>query len=209
MPASDLQRRVGTRAVREPGSGHPGGGVRRIEWAPRRRWGPPRRIGGTVHSRQRSLQRCRPARSPTMPRSRPSSARVRPAEQPQSPFSAPARRRPLSRVPWDVVAVVSAGGVAGALARFAIASAWPHSAAGFPWATFVINVTGCLLIGVLMVAVTDVWPSRRLVRPFLGTGVLGGYTTFSTAIVETQHLLDRQAAAVAFGYLAGTAIAAL
>ena len=114
-----------------------------------------------------------------------------------------------SSIPWDIVGVVSAGGVIGALSRFAIASAWPHTATGFPWATFAVNVTGCLLIGVLMVAVNEVWPSRRLLRPFLGTGVLGGFTTFSTDMVDPQHLLDRQAVGTAFAYLAGTAVAAL
>lgn len=112
-------------------------------------------------------------------------------------------------IPWDIVAVVSAGGVIGALARFAIASGFPSAPTGFPWAIFIINVTGCLLIGVLMVCVTDLWPSQRLLRPFLGTGVLGGYTTFSTAMVDTQHLLDRQALGTAFAYVAGTAVAAL
>jgi CrcB protein len=47
-----------------------------------------------------------------------------------------------------------------------------------------INVTGCLLIGVLMVLIAHRWPHQRLVRPFWGVGVLGGYTTFSTASVD-------------------------
>lgn len=146
-----------------------------------------------------------------MARSRPPTASTRPArQQPASPFPPRVRRAPASHVPWDVVAMVSAGGVIGALARYAITSAWPaRPASGFPWAIFTINATGCLLIGVLMVCVTDLWPSRRLLRPFLGTGVLGGYTTFSTAIVDTQHLLDQHAPGTAFAYLAGTAVAAL
>jgi CrcB protein len=112
-------------------------------------------------------------------------------------------------ISWDVVGAVSAGGALGALVRFAIATAWPHPSMGFPWATFTINVSGCFLIGLLMVTVADVWPSRRLLRPFLGTGVLGGYTTFSTAIVDSQHLLDQRAVGTAFAYLAGTVVAAL
>jgi len=60
-----------------------------------------------------------------------------------------------------------------------------------------------------MVLVTDVWPSRRLLRPFLGTGLLGGYTTFSTYIVDIQHLLEASAARTALAYLAGTVLAAL
>jgi CrcB protein len=76
-------------------------------------------------------------------------------------------------------------------------------------ATFVTNVTGCLLIGVLMVLMTEVWAAHRLIRPFLGVGVLGGFTTFSTYIVEAQHALDAGAARLALVYLAGTLAAAL
>jgi CrcB protein len=60
-----------------------------------------------------------------------------------------------------------------------------------------------------MVLVTDVWPTQRLVRPFLGTGVLGGYTTFSTYILDTQQLLAAGAARTALVYLAGTLLGAL
>jgi CrcB protein len=70
-------------------------------------------------------------------------------------------------------------------------------------------VVGCLLIGILMVLVNEVWPERRLVRPFLGVGVLGGFTTFSTYIVDIQRLTDRHASGVAMLYLAGTLIAAI
>ena len=43
-----------------------------------------------------------------------------------------------------------------------------------------VNTSGCLLIGVLMVLIVEARQGHRLVRPFLGVGVLGGYTTFST-----------------------------
>jgi CrcB protein len=87
---------------------------------------------------------------------------------------------------------VAAGGVLGALTRFAVAEAWP----GTPWATWVVNVSGCFLIGVLYTLV-----DRRLPRLFLGTGVLGGYTTFSTATVQIFE--------AGLGYLAATLIGAL
>ncbi|MEN3307338.1 MAG: fluoride exporter [Micromonosporaceae bacterium] len=116
--------------------------------------------------------------------------------------------RPPGR-PWTVLAVVSAGGALGSLARYGVGQAFPSRAAGFPWATFTVNVTGCLLIGALMVVVTDVWGGRRLVRPFLGVGVLGGYTTFSTYVVDVQRLVDRGAAGTGLLYLAGTLLAAL
>lgn len=118
-------------------------------------------------------------------------------------------RRSRAGVEWPALAVISAGGVAGALGRYGLTEAFPHAAEGFAWATFGINVSGCLLIGVLMVLVSDVWPTRRLLRPFLGTGVLGGYTTFSTYIVDIQQLLAAGAARTALTYLAGTLLTAL
>ena len=108
-----------------------------------------------------------------------------------------------------VLGAIAAGGMLGALARAGVAAAWPHPASGFAWSTFVINVSGCLLIGVLMVIVTEVLPHRRLVRPFLGVGVLGGYTTFSTYIVDIHKATTAGAPWVALAYLASTLIAAL
>jgi CrcB protein len=67
------------------------------------------------------------------------------------------------------------------------------------------NVTGAFALGVLMVFVLDVWPSHRYLRPFLGVGVLGGYTTFSTYMLDTRGLLadghDLSAVAYLFGSL--------
>jgi CrcB protein len=124
-----------------------------------------------------------------------------------SPFAA--GRGSRAGVPWPVLGAIAAGGAAGALARYGLGSAMPSGATGFPWTTFIINVSGCLLIGVLMVLVGDVWPGRRLLRPFLGTGLLGGYTTFSTYVVDAQHLILRGATGTAVAYLAGTLPAAL
>jgi fluoride exporter len=121
----------------------------------------------------------------------------------------PADKSELKPSPGPVLGAISAGGVLGALARDGLATAWPHAASGFAWSTFVINVTGCLLIGVLMVIVTEVLPHRRLVRPFLGVGVLGGYTTFSTYIVDIHKAAAAGAPWVALAYLASTLIAAI
>lgn len=117
-----------------------------------------------------------------------------------------AARRPI---PWPVLAAVSAGGVVGALARYGISVAWPHRADGFPWSTWVINVSGCLLIGVLMILNAELWTGRRLVRPFLGVGVLGGYTTFSTSVVDVQQAAAHGAAGVAVWYLGATLVGAM
>lgn len=109
----------------------------------------------------------------------------------------------------SVLGVIAAGGSLGALARYALATAWPHQPGHFPWATFATNVSGCFLIGVLMVLITEVRPAHRLVRPFLGVGVLGGYTTFSSYAGDVQQLVAAGAARTALVYLASTMVAAL
>jgi CrcB protein len=108
-----------------------------------------------------------------------------------------------------ILAVISLGGVLGALARFGLTVAFPPGPGEFPWATFATNVSGCLLIGVLMVLVGEVWAGRRLIRPFLGVGVLGGFTTFSTYVVDVRGLVAAGAPVVAAVYLAGTVVAAM
>lgn len=104
--------------------------------------------------------------------------------------------------PARVAAVVSAGGVIGALARYGIGLAWPHRADQFDWATFAINVSGCFVIGVLMTATSG----HPLLRPFLGTGVLGGFTTFSTYVLEIITLGPTW---IAVTYALSTVVAAL
>ncbi|MER5427678.1 fluoride efflux transporter CrcB [Streptomyces sp. NPDC002588] len=120
---------------------------------------------------------------------------------------APRRNAGTSQVP--VVAVVAAGGAIGAVARYAASLWWPTEAGGFPWTTFWVNVVGCAVIGVFLVLVTEVRTTHRLVRPFFGTGVLGGFTTFSTYAVDIQRLADAGRAGTALAYLAATLCAAL
>ncbi|MGI5201746.1 fluoride efflux transporter FluC [Spirillospora sp. CA-108201] len=121
----------------------------------------------------------------------------------------PRQRSELREGPWGVLAAIAAGGAVGALARHGLGNAFPHRAGEFPWAVFWVNVSGCLLIGVLMVLITETWRAHRLVRPFLGVGVLGGYTTFSTYVVDIQELVNHGAPLVGLAYLAGTLAAAL
>ena len=70
-----------------------------------------------------------------------------------------------------------------------------------PWATLIVNATGCLLIGVLMVVLLELTAQYRLHRPFLGIGVVGGFTTFSAYAVEVQVLLADGRAVAALAYL--------
>jgi len=108
-----------------------------------------------------------------------------------------------------LLAAISGGGVLGALARYGLQTAFPHKAAQFGWATLAINVSGCLLIGIIAVLIAGAPGTHRLVRPFLVTGVLGGYTTFSTYVVDIQHALLAGAPRTALLYGAATLIGSL
>ncbi|MEU2668882.1 CrcB family protein [Streptomyces sp. NPDC007164] len=109
----------------------------------------------------------------------------------------------------SVVAVVALGGAIGATARYGAALLWPTAPGGFPWTTLVVNAVGCAVIGVFMVVISEAWTAHRLVRPFFGTGVLGGFTTFSTYAVDIQRLLDGGRVRAGLGYLGLTLFAAL
>ena len=108
-----------------------------------------------------------------------------------------------------VLATIALGGSLGGMARYGLELAFPAQPGRVPWATFTANVMGCLLIGVLMVLITEVWSPHRLVRPFLGVGLLGGFTTFSTYAVEVRALLVPGSAPLALGYLTGTLLSCL
>lgn len=113
------------------------------------------------------------------------------------------------RVPVEVVATVAVGGALGAAGRYGVALLWPPTPAGFPWATLVTNLAGCALLGALMHVITVRVTPHRLLRPFLGTGVLGGFTTFSTYAAETTGLLAAGRYGLATGYVLGTVAGAL
>jgi fluoride exporter len=107
------------------------------------------------------------------------------------------------------VAAISAGGALGALARYGVGLALPHGSGSFPLGTFLINVVGCLLIGALIVVITEWTQAHPLVRPFLVTGILGGFTTFSTYAVDSEQLLATGRVGTAAAYVVGTLAAAV
>jgi fluoride exporter len=124
-------------------------------------------------------------------------------------LSMAARGRGPARGMWPVVAAVALGGMLGAVARYGASLVWPTASGGFPWTTLMVNIVGCALIGVFMVVISEVRAAHRLVRPFFGTGVLGGFTTFSTYAVDVRHLTDVGAARSALAYLGLTPLSAL
>ncbi|MFC0042559.1 fluoride efflux transporter FluC [Actinomadura rayongensis] len=128
---------------------------------------------------------------------------------PQEPVDPDVEPPILPRVPRPVLTAIAAGGALGALARYGVGAALPHAATEFAWSTFLINVSGCLLIGVLMAVLAARPGLPALTRPFLGVGVLGGYTTFSGYVVDAQQAVRAGAPGVAVAYLAATLAAAL
>ncbi|MFJ3137980.1 fluoride efflux transporter CrcB [Streptomyces sp. NPDC086843] len=121
----------------------------------------------------------------------------------------PVQRPGTWRSQVSVVAVVALGGAIGASARYGASLLWPTADGAFPWTTLGVNAVGCAVIGVFMVVISDVWAAHRLVRPFLGTGVLGGFTTFSTYAVDIQRLVDADRARAGLAYLGLTLLVAL
>ncbi|MFG3523309.1 MULTISPECIES: fluoride efflux transporter CrcB [Nocardia] len=139
---------------------------------------------------------------------RPGESADRPVD-PDIDLHVPSQRRELLREHGAVLAVIGLGGGLGGLSRYGLTQLLPTRPGQFPWGTFTENVLGCLAIGVLMVLITEVWSAHRLVRPFLGVGFLGGFTTFSTYAVEIRNLLQPGSAVTAFVYLAATLLSAL
>ena len=120
-----------------------------------------------------------------------------------------ARGRSAVRAQAPVVAAVAVGGGVGAAARYAAVVWWPTPAGSFPWTILWVNVLGCAVIGAFMVAVTEARAAHRLLRPFFGTGVLGGFTTFSTYAVDVRGLFEAGRPGSAVLCLAATPVVAL
>ena len=117
--------------------------------------------------------------------------------------------REFGRGHRSVLAVIAVGGTLGSLARYQAGVIWPTATGTFPMTTFAVNVLGCLIIGIFMTVITEVWTAHRLLRPFVGTGILGGFTTFSAYSLDIAGLLRTGHAAAALLYLLATAVGAI
>lgn len=118
----------------------------------------------------------------------------------------PGRPRPRD---VRVLGAIALGGALGAMARYAVAEVVGRDPDRFPWATFGTNVTGAFALGAVLVVLLRRYPPHRYLLPFVATGVLGSFTTFSTFAVETNDLLDHGQAGLAVGYVAATVVAGL
>jgi CrcB protein len=103
-----------------------------------------------------------------------------------------------------LLACIGVGGALGTLARYQLSQAWRPTLYGFSWATFIANVSGAFLLGLLLALVARLRPGSHYLRPALGTGVLGGFTTFSTYLVETAQRVDHGHAPLALLYVVTT-----
>jgi CrcB protein len=106
-----------------------------------------------------------------------------------------------------ILLMVALGGGLGAALRYVAAStiqsaAWP----GYPWGIFIVNITGGLFMGLIVELSALKLSMSPEMRAFLTTGVLGGYTTFSTFSLDSVLLIERGAYASAAAYVVGSAV---
>jgi CrcB protein len=88
------------------------------------------------------------------------------------------------------LAAIFSGGFIGAVARAELAEALPHTASQWPWATFIVNIVGAFALGSFTTRLQERLPLSSYRRPFLGTGICGALTTFSTMQLEVLTMLD-------------------
>jgi CrcB protein len=110
--------------------------------------------------------------------------------------------RSLPHDPRKLLAIY-AGGVAGALIRVGLAEAASTSPGQWPWATFAVNMAGALALGYFFALFRD-HPEESLHHPFLGIGICGTLTTFSTLQLELFEMVDGGYLGLAAAYCAAT-----
>lgn len=114
----------------------------------------------------------------------------------------------LSVAQLRVVSII-AGGSIGTLARAGLAEALPHAPDGWPWATFIANLAGALILGWLLTRLAERTAPSRYRRFLIGTGFCGALTTFSTFQVETFQFARAGDIGLAIGYPAASIAAGM
>lgn len=120
-----------------------------------------------------------------------------------------ARSRPRPRVRERLLLAIFVGGAVGALLRAGLEQAFPASGHDWPWATFLVNVIGAALLAYVATRLQERLPPSTYPRPFLGTGLCGALTTFSTLQIEVIRLCRNDHVTLAAGYLAASVILGL
>jgi fluoride exporter len=97
---------------------------------------------------------------------------------------------------------VALGGAVGSALRFGVNLAAPQVlGTGFPWATFIVNILGSFVMGLLSAALVEKFSDQPDLRLFVTTGVLGGFTTFSAFSLDVFGLMQRGENSVAIVYV--------
>ncbi len=123
--------------------------------------------------------------------------------------ASPSAHPPPGRELAAVLGVVALGGAIGSLLRYQATLIWPNPIGTFPTTVLLVNLVGCLVIGAFMVIITELRTTHQLIRPLVGTGVLGGFTTFSTYSLDILQLVRTGHPGQALGYLSLTAVGAM
>jgi CrcB protein len=108
-----------------------------------------------------------------------------------------------------MLAAIFAGGAIGALARAGLGELMVADPARWPWPTFVVNIVGAALVGYFTTRLLERLPLSSYRRPFLGTGLCGGLTTFSTMQVETVRMIEHEHYGLALSYVVASLVAGL
>jgi fluoride exporter len=101
--------------------------------------------------------------------------------------------------PPELVAIFL-GGAAGALLRVWLGVTFAPAPASWPWATFLVNVSGCFALGCLAAWLHERPPQRRSRHPLLAAGFCGAYSTFSTMQIEILRMIEHDRYTLAAGY---------
>jgi len=120
--------------------------------------------------------------------------------------------RTIGRPTFVLGLLVFCGAAIGTLARASLSDAVPHDDGSWPWATFWINLVGSFVLGALLEALALGGPDkglRRQIRLGVGTGVLGGFTTYSTFVVDLDVMTRAGHLPLAAGYAAVSVIVGL
>jgi CrcB protein len=104
---------------------------------------------------------------------------------------------------------VAVGGATGTISRYGITRILPAAGGSVPWSIFLVNVSGSFALGFVLHLVIERWPTNDYIRPFVAIGFIGGFTTFSTVMVDTDLLVRDGQVGTAAVYVIGSVIAGL
>src|SRR5688500_17237408 len=92
---------------------------------------------------------------------------------------------------WILLAVFVGGGIGSCARHLVNVADMQLLGSGFPWGTITVNIVGCALMGLIVEVMAQRWTVSQETRLFFTTGILGGFTTFSTFSLDTVALWER------------------